>query len=474
MKHSTQRFRGRAAAGLAAAALGAFAILGGALPASAVGPNIDPDEPLSLTIHKHVQPETAGDPNDGTELADPPAAPLEGVTFLAQRVTSIDLTTNAGWATAADLAEQPMSAAVADVTANHVLDAGTSQATLADGTATFANLARGVYLVTETDPGTNPIAVPSQPFLVSVPLPNANEWVYGVHVYPKNSLVDIEKIVDDSAATGLGSTVGWTIENVVPFASEGNTLNSYIIGDQLDDRLAFVGATVTLAGTELTDGVEYDLAETDGLVTVTFTNTGLALLNAQGGDTIAVALETTVAAIGDGTIENTAQVFINDPTMQDGHESNEITSYWGAVSIVKHAADDTTALLDGAVFEVRATADGPAIEVGGETQFTTVDGTVTIPGLRTQVGGQEYFLVEVVAPTGYQLDPTPHAVTVQPGSIEQAVISTISNTQEPPFTLPVTGGDGATAFMIGGGALMLIALGVVLVQSRRRTAAAQD
>ncbi len=56
-----------------------------------------------------------------------------------------------------------------------------------NGVAEFKNLALGLYLVVET---TSPAIVtgPCDPFLISVPMTtDGDDWLYNVHVYPKNS-----------------------------------------------------------------------------------------------------------------------------------------------------------------------------------------------------------------------------------------------------------------------------------------------
>lgn len=71
---------------------------------------------------------------------------------------------------------------------------GIEQKTASDGTTTFNKLELGLYLVVET---TKPAAVTEavEPFLVSVPMTKVGEngnadptqWLYDIHVYPKNS-----------------------------------------------------------------------------------------------------------------------------------------------------------------------------------------------------------------------------------------------------------------------------------------------
>lgn len=99
----------------------------------------------------------------------------------------------------------------------------------ADGLATFDRLALGLYVVVETatpDKVTRPV----KPFLVSVPMTKAStrsEWLYDIHVYPKNGTaygkVDILKTarIGDGAASPLKG-VTFTLEK---FNTTTNTWN---------------------------------------------------------------------------------------------------------------------------------------------------------------------------------------------------------------------------------------------------------
>ncbi|MGP9500846.1 SpaH/EbpB family LPXTG-anchored major pilin [Specibacter sp. AOP5-B1-6] len=475
----------RFTAGLGIAALATAALFGSMLPASAADAgNINPDAAKSLTIHKFVQPTVKGDAPDGNEL---PAADtseltaLEGVEFTIQKVTNIDLATNAGWAATVGLTP-------ASVDAGNL---GTPRAgkTNAAGVLTFDGLDQAVYLVTETGPGENNIAFAAQPFLVTLPLPNESDstWIYDVHVYPKNSLASVTKTVDDSAATGLGSDVTWNIGAKVPNASEGNGLKSFAITDKLDSRLKYKSETVTLsAGTVVTAAADYtiDTSTVPGTVSYTFTDAGLAKLTP--GDTVNVALVTTVVSLGaeSGIITNEATVFINDKNFT----SDPAQTTWGNLVIHKVAANDTSKSLQGAEFEIYtneadAKAGNNPVSVSGETTFTSGnEGKVAIAGLRATVNGTatsiDYWLVETKAPTGYNISAsvskaTPMKFTVKDGKVSTTVDIEVLNPQTPPFTLPLTGGPGTVAFMIVGLGLLSIAGGVAIrKRSTRRVSQA--
>ena len=86
---------------------------------------------------------------------------------------------------------------------------GGEQKTAPDGTTKFSDLALGLYLVVET---TKPAAVTEavEPFLVSVPMTKVGEngkadptqWLYDIHVYPKNSTKVGEVTLQKMGAVG--------------------------------------------------------------------------------------------------------------------------------------------------------------------------------------------------------------------------------------------------------------------------------
>ena len=459
-----------ASAGVVAlATLGAISIAGPASATDTTGPNIDKNVKGSVTIHKFEQPHPAsGLPNNGTlvpqgDITAKGLKPIAGVVFSITPVTGIDLTTNKGW--------EDAEAAAKALSLNGTLPAGLGTATNlpatdANGVVAATDLSLGLYLVREVSGPAN-IVSPAAPFLVTVPLPNignAAGWNYDIHVYPKNAVASAPtKAVDDSNAYALGDEVSWTVSASVPAFAAASDLKSYVLTDTLDARLDFVSATVSLGGTALTSA-DVTVAEVDNKVTATFTPAGLAKLAAAPGGSVTLVIKTDVIAVGDGIIKNTAFVNING----NEYKTNEVQTTWAKLTIVKEDSA-TEAKLAGAVFEVYTSATGgtPLSFTPGGTAFTTgADGTVTIPGLKT---GVTYWLQEKTAPNGYYGIENRIEVQIAKNS-EVEVRKVVENTKIPAYALPLTGGDGALMFGIGGGALLLVAAGAAIVITRRRTA----
>ncbi len=486
---SQQSWGRRARRPFVAALAVALAVLGAAAGGAAAQAADEPS-PANITgttgtlvIHKHAgNPSTAG---NGRAISDPAqvtalGSGLGGVVFSVQRVTSggtpIDLTTAAGW----DLATQATLPRVQGHTDGFDVLAQTTATTLPDGSATIPNLPYGLYLVTETSPGPNPVVSPGQPFLVSVPYPSSTDstWLYTVNVYPKNKLntTTPEKTVSDPNAPVLGSTVHWTITAPIPELAAGDTYRKFVVTDQLDPRLTLTGAVLTLDGAPLVAGTDYTLSPTTlpaasgPNVVITFTATGLGKL--AGKTAVGVDLATTVDSLGDGKITNTAFVNVNDSVRQTGTPQTN----WGPLQIIKVSAADTSKTLAGAQFTLHETKGGP--QVGGVLN-TDGQGRISVAGLWVGNGGtltRSYWVHETQAPAGYALpagDAAWTQVTVTAGDAASVVPVQVQNAQQNGPNLPLTGSTGTAMFLGGGAALILAAAGGAIVLARRRRSAAE-
>ena len=465
--HTTSGGIRRIGATVTAVALALLGSVALAAPASAAD-NV-PTADGMLTIHKFEQPLVPGGLNNsGEPLADTSGwVPLTGVDFTIQQIADVDLETTEGWELAADYAADPSTA--------DSLGVATTVTTGTNGSIA-TTLPIGAYLVTEiaspgaTLPGgdTANITMTAAPFVVTVPVPTGDgTWNSDVHVYPKNSLSAITKAPGTPSTLGLGATLPWTIEVKIPTLTAGDTFTQLDIADTLVDQLAYAGApALTIDGapiafTDSTSGQDVLLSVTD-----------FAMLTANQGKTLTVTFNTTVE--GAGAIANTASVVINGSTPI---ESGATSSYWGQIQIVKHAEGNEDTRLAGAVFTVHSsetdgTSGANAIVVDGQEEFTTgADGTIVIPGLfvgNEATSTATYWLHEVEAPAGYTVNPVAIPVSLSADALDAATAILVPNPQVSAITLPVTGGDGTMALMIGGGGLLLLAAGAALVIARRR------
>lgn len=452
----------------------------GVLTATAApGPgNIDPTAPTSLTIHKHEGDPTAtgGQAGDGNALAPAPGSPLAGVTFTVTPVTHngapIDLTKPEDWALIQGL--NPAT----PLTSPFGLGAPQTVVTQADGSVTLPGIAKGFFLVRETDSGPHPIVSKVPDFFVSVPFPDdvSNKWIYDVHVYPKNTLNETtptKEVADPGKALVLGSTVEWKITAPVAQIASGDTYRTFEITDQLDPRLQVDTDTivVTYKGATLVAGTDYTVTPAGGQAVkgakVVVSLTG-ALSRLEPDTDVVVTLPTTVAeVVAPGAITNEAFVNTNDTSVK----TNIPKVNFGSIQIHKFNQKDASQALQGAVFELYDAKNGTKI-----TEATTgEDGLINFTGLwvgKDDDLSETYWIKETKAPAGYVL-PTGDAVwrevTVDNGGVTPVVVD-VPNTKQGGPNLPLTGGVG-TAVFGGGGALLVVAAIVIGgVVARRRAA----
>ena len=526
MKHNASTLGRRAAA---AAGVLTLAFLG--LAPSAVATetpnygNIKTEVKGSLAIHKHLTGggKDIGTPTGTEQNADDKGPAVEGVVFTAYPITDINLKDPAGWDTISNLARTGVPDSACTNPAAPTLGAHTfgkgmaSPATTKEGLATITEMPVQAYLVCETTtPGD--IVQKAKPFVVTIPHPNTaagadGQWIYDVNVYPKNEAIDVDKTIQAQKLNGygVGSLIKFPVSSTAPTLDAKSFYKYFQLKDTLDERLSEVTATeVSLEGTTL-QPTDYQVATNGQTVTVTFTAEGLKKIKAAPGKKVSAVFQGKVTKAGsNGTITNRAQVISDTvyaeqpptpetpPTNPDNPPtSDEVTSNWGDLSIKKvdtHQQGQTKAGLQGAQFQLYKAKDayantcskdkeGTPIAINGETTLTTdAQGAIDIKGLfiSDSIDGADrdnqkdatarcYVLVETKAPAGYVLPAGDGAVT--PVKIEVGAVTTdnvtIENTKQSVPGLPLTGANGMLILTASGAALLMIAVGSVLVARYR-------
>ena len=506
MRNTRKRF----AAGLGALAvtLGSFG-LGAAASADQVG-QVGPDQeghPTSgsLTIHKLVG--SQGSAGDGTQQNISGKA-LADVDFTIWQLgkdsggtcKAIDLTDTNAWANV-PATTAPATLDAVKAAGYCVVDpaAGTTKTTVGNGELTFSDLALGLYYVDETKAPAN-VSSKTAPFYVSVPLPHTDgSWIYNVHAYPKNQVVDApSKTINTDVNQGgltVGSTVQYTITQTVPALNAGETYKSASIWDVMptDGSLAYNStASVKLNGTAL-DAADYTIDPSG--TTWKLSDSGLKKLHA--GDTLEVVFTAKVLKVtATGDIQNPG----SDGTKPGyGSEFNggkvpggpTPYTYWGQLKVTK--VDQKDKPLKDAEFKVTAKGtEACAPEVGNQTVVSAgksgSDGVVlwspNTPDNSSPLGlfvanssngaltnpSKDYCLYETKAPAGYT-GAAVKTVNVKAGTTAISNVS-VTNTQKEGPKLPLTGAQGTLLMVVGG--LVLVAAGTGAVVATRKRQAAQD
>ena len=479
--------------------------------------DLDTTKTGSITIHKLVKDATNGT-TAGNGLEDPNASgtPLDGATFTVEKLTNVDLTTQAGWEKLAGY-NGNVDTAKADG-----VDAAKTKTTAGGGLATFDSLPLGAYVVTETK--TPAGYVGSKPFIITVPMTHPtdlNKWVYDVHAYPKNSKAGIEKTVKDDTTPAIGSAISYTIKSDIPAAE---ALDYYDVVDQYDKRVELPEADIALkiidgktGEVALAKDTDYKLIAADGtdgktkFWTAEFTAAGRAKLVANRKDDntkVQMDLAGTVKdkVEADGLFKNKAILLPNAPSNgwkpnsgtvpPPDYPNSEVVSKFGKVKITKVSAKDAATKLSGAQFEVYkctpqstptanfesvdASLDEKLSPAGKETYETDANGEVTIDGLRNNdwenneavTNPGYYCLVETKAPEGFELQTRPIAFQILEGNSNADNEYTLNTTvKDVPknggFNLPLTGAAGV-GVLIGAGALLVGGSGAIALANKRR------
>lgn len=385
----------------------------------------------------------------------------------------------------------------------------TSNETGSDGSTGKTTLSLGIYLVKETKVPEGYMA--SAAFIVSVPSTNnysdkkgetIGEYLeYDIVAQPKNEKLSIEKtILDNTTNVGIGDTVKYKIESMIPKYGDAYTNPKFNIYDTMSEGLTLDEAIkVTVNGTEV------GLSEDAYSIEIPGTgNTGKTFeiifkpdyIKANGGNKVIVEYSATVNENAEYTIGNKAGITYNNaPGSDKNAETDEKKVYTYTIDLTKIGEGNDKDGLNGAIFsltnaeneELQVVINGgdKATIVNADTELETATvemdkGKLVIKGLAAGT----YTLTEVKSPAGYTLLKNPITIVLEAdtdGTLKNATVDgetvtfsegsvavTVNNHKG--FTLPETGGMGTYIFTIGGVILMAGAIILLLTMKKKKDA----
>ena len=342
------------------------------------------------------------------------------------------------------------------------------------GTSAVVDLGVGEYLVLVTPGSTNETAVYQNALIKVEPTKVSGEWelVAMPETLPmKQSEIYVEKGVADGQGQlqpstdnySVGDEVEFTIETVIPAYDENVTTKTFTISDTMT-HLTLVGApTVKVGSATLVASTHYTYTPNGKSFTIDFTN-HYAAIEQYAGQTLTVTYKATIDETAAHNVPGT-----NDVTLNFTNGENVVTVedhvdvYTYQLRVVKTDENDNTPLQD-AVFGVYTDADCTDQSKIGEIT-TGADGIASIDGLEAGT----YYLKEITAPEGYQLDESVISVEVNQntdgeGTLIRVVSQPITNTKTP--ALPVTGGAGTIA-ITAAGVVLVAGAAIMIVRARK-------
>ena len=475
-------------------------------------PQVNPEQDGSITIHKYVMdsmPESKNASgleisNENNNLTDLPeeAIPLANVSFNIYKVDNETTSTN-------QITNENKGNPIKTITTG---DSGDEL-----GIATTGKLPVGVYYVEEVKDGA--IVESVEPFLVSIPMahPTENEWIYDVHVYPKNVVEGVPKIdkfvneEDKSHTANINEEITWTITPQIPRGIA--TAKEYIISDKLDSRLTYTGfvgvSFIDASGNKIKLNVDEDykvlttLSENnETILKVVFEKSGMqklatALVDGEELPTVKIQFKTVInetADLGVPIYNNATLTYKNSVDQESstdvpGSGNKEPEVQTGGLLLEKVDAADSNIKLGGAKFKIYPSLvdaqNGTNAILNPENnkeewEVTTVkteenpNGQAIFRGLAYGT----YYIVETVAPKydsngdgqitdadkSYNILSKPFEVTVSAESHLESNKIVVANSK---FKLPVTGGVGTVIFTLGGLAIMGAAAFLYMRTTRR-------
>lgn len=360
----------------------------------------------------------------------------------------------------------------------------------ADGTATFANLEMGEYFIRPT----STTSVYQLMLQKLEPTVSGGKYVIDDLTFgAKREEVSVDKAANKTSVTKK-EKVTYTIKVNIPTYATGAVDKSFYVSDLLPDGLTIDPASIKVQ----IDGADVDTAaytlDTTAVAEYTFklsvsTEQYTDNWSANGGKQLVITY--TASLNDDGTTEvNTKETntvtfdYSNYPYVENSHNQKtdtvDVTTF--AIKIDKFVDGDEVTKLAGAKFDLYRTVYSgetgvtiphtsiKGIKLEGD-KVTAADGSVTFKKYEANGTSYDYYLVETVAPSGYNL--LDNAVKVNFTDDDVAMtggVYTVKVKNTSGIQLPITGGTGTVIFTVVGIALMVGAV-VLLVVSRKKSKA---
>lgn len=316
---------------------------------------------------------------------------------------------------------------------------------------------------------------------------------------PMSDNFEFNKKLGDGVSGGsnIDAIHTWTITSSIPGDIENYT--RFLVTDKISEKLILDedSITITADGEELQKDIDYTVYYTDKLLKIAFIDTGITGANLIGRSTLEITYTTTFdrsVSIGE-SVENSASIYWDTNYDEDGPDDGEDPTdpkdpddkkkadvdepadvHTGGLKIKK--VDTAGNALAGAIFKIATSEEnaksGIFVKIDGVeiTAISGEDGLALFEGLAYGTAEQDkdnqstnYWLVETVAPSGYNLLSSPVEVTIDKDSYTTDNPIEIQNKKG--ILLPLTGGIGTIIFTVIGVSFMGIAIIIFIKRDKK-------
>lgn len=367
----------------------------------------------------------------------------------------------------------------------------------ADGKATFTGLPMGEYFIR---PASSTSVYQLMLQKVEPTVVDGKYVIDDLTFNAKHKEVSVDKAADKTSVT-KGEKVTYTITVDIPTYASQAVDKSFYVSDLLPDGLTIDTDSIKVKrnGTDITGeaGTQYTLYKDANTTTEPYYTFKLSVSteqytdywSANGGKQLVITYTATLNN-NDTTAVNVKETntvtfdYSNYPYVENSHNQKtdtvDVTTF--AIKIDKFVDGDEATKLAGAKFDLYRTiypgetgvtiphTSIQGIKLEGD-KVTAADGSVTFEKYEANGTSYNYYLVETVAPSGYNLLDNAVKVNFTDGDVAMTDgVYTVKVKNTSGIQLPITGGTGTVIFTVVGIALMVGAV-VLLVVSRKKSKA---
>lgn len=375
-----------------------------------------------------------------------------------------------------------------------------------ENTSQFTAQSGGLYVVIPVKEGYT-----YSPTLVYVPVNSRDSITVQTKGAPDQILKDVD---EDGQSVSAGDEIQYTVNVEYPYISANYTDATFKITDTLTNAKFLIDTTHPVEVSNLTADTDYKVSEANGTTTLEInfnydsTKAGTSIeikYWVKVDDNVDSAnhplqnkVDSELKLTPEGTPIKTEYIVISTPVKAVINKVNATgEKLTGAVfAIYEGLANDANPELISIVADVNTTdtvtlPDEYEKNVDLLVKDGNPDGAITFDGLDAQ---KDYFVVEIIAPNGYQIDGLKHQLIkgeMQSGypviddtdTADDDGIKTITKTYKYKdfkvnednnnivntalSSLPETGGIGTTIFTIGGCLIMIVAAGLFFATRRK-------